>query len=308
MAEKPEGFNTKATEVEELTEAELKFGYWFVTHRDQLRRALIIALIVFSVATFGYAIFDIIRFYGFYSQEHQQSLNTLSQNYIDVGYIHEVNAIQPLQVLSRHVLPAGDGRVDIAARVVNPNTKWALKNVAFQFSHGGSFYDSQESFVLPGEEKYLLLLNVEGPRGGTPQIFFQDQQWQRVINYQDWGPQRLNFLITNKKFLSARQSELSGQLPVSQAEAEITNATAYNYNEVEVQIALLSGSRLTGISKVALQDFSSGDKRQVVSRWTERLSAVSNVEIIPSVNIIDQSVYSEFEGEFDPSFLELDRR
>jgi len=306
MAKKTEGFATQSVEIEELTEKQLKFGYWYLTHKKKILKGVNMSLIVFSAITFGYALIATGIYYIFQHEELQISLATSTFDYVNVLGVHQSNAILPLQITTRQVVNAGDGKIDIAIKVQNPNTKWALENVSFQVSHGGKFYDSQETFVLPGEAKYLFLLNVEGARSGTPQVFFENYHWRRVIQYQEWGPPRLNFLVTNKKFVSARQGEISDELPISEVQADITNSTPYNYNDLEIQIALFSGSRMVGVSSVTMQDVASGDLRTIVSRWPQSLPSVSNVEIIPTVNILDQSVYKDFEGEFDPSHLDID--
>ena len=306
MANQTEGFDTKAVDTQELSEKELKFGYWFVTHKKGLAKFGKMALILFSVITFGYSIIATGYYFIFQYTDYQNALFTLPDDYVNVLGQHQANRILPLEVISREVLSAGTGKIDIAVRVRNPNTKWGLRGVTYQFTVGGQFYDKERAFVLPGEEKYLLTLNVSGIATGTPQVFFEDEDWWRVTKYEDWGPERTNFLITDKKFTSARQTELSEQLPISQVTAMITNASAFNYDEVEIQVALLSGNRLVGVNTVPFQDFASSETRPMVARWTENLPPISTVEIFPTVNILEEEVYADYEGVFDPAILEVD--
>jgi len=297
---KTEGFDTKPVEVEALSEKELKFGYWFITHKAGFKKAGILALILFIVATFGYAIFALGRFYIFQYTEYQQALNTAGVDYVNVLGLKELNRVQPIDIISRHIIPAGQGKVDLAVRVRNPNIKWGLRGVNYQFSVGGTFYETQRGFLLPGEEKYFVALNVDGVSTGTPQIFFEDYDWWRVTNYQEWGPQRTNFVIADKRFVPARQTELSGQLPISELQASLTNNTAYNYNDLDIQFTLFTGNRLVGINQITLRDLRSSEQRPIVARWSSQLSSISTSEIIPSVNILDESVYADFEGRLFP--------
>ena len=62
MADQNDTYAKGGVDVEELTKGELKFGYWYVTHKEAIRKWIIISLIVFSVFTYGYALFDTIRF------------------------------------------------------------------------------------------------------------------------------------------------------------------------------------------------------------------------------------------------------
>ena len=308
MANGSEGFSTKPVGVEELSESELKFGYWFVTHKEPLRKALIIFLIGFSVLTYGYALFATGRYFLFWYEDYQQALLTAGTDYINVVGVHQANQIQDIQILGRDIFNLGEGKIDLVARVRNPNPQWALESFTYQFAVGGALYEARQSFLLPGEEKYVLLLNVEGRVTGSPQVLISDRQWQRVTKYEDWGPQRLNFVTSDKTFLSPRQGEISGQLPVSEVRATVTNSTPYNYIEVEAQVGLFAGSRLVAVTTIPIRDFASGQTRQISSRWTQSLPPVSQVEMIYTVNSIDESVFRGFEGEFDPSLIEFDER
>ncbi|MBI4122286.1 MAG: hypothetical protein HY461_03060 [Parcubacteria group bacterium] len=304
----PEGFDTKSASVQELTERQLKWGYWFVVHRDQLKRLLVIALISLSVILFGFSLFRVVQFYVFEQDDYVRLLGAAATDYIDIEGIHQLNRIEEMQVISRQVIAGTGGNVDVVARVRNPNAKWALKSFTYRFAVGTTVLPEEQGFLLPGEEKFLFALNVRAPASGTPQLLIDNEQWQRVILYEKWGPERLAFKITEKAFTPARSGELSGQLPISEASATLTNTTAYNYNQVDVQIGLYSGNRLVAVNLLPLPNFTSGQVRTLSSRWTVALGAVSTVEIIPTVNILDLVSYRDFEGKFDPAFLEVEKR
>lgn len=299
-----EGFDIKGSSIEEISEKELKWGYWYVSHKAQIALAIRIFLIVLSVVFYGYALVRLTIIYAIEQPIYEQSLPTIFADYINVAGVHESNRVLDLQVISRDVLPAGNGKIDIVARVRNPNTKWALQSFKYRFALGTRVYDAQPAFLLPGEEKFLLLLNVEGQAAGTPQLFIDEPQWKRVIQYETWGPERLQFVIREKQFIAARQSEIGGQLPLSEVTAKITNDTAYNYNEVIFQVGLYSGTRLVGVNQVALSDFRSGETRALAARWTNALPPVTTTDIIPSVLILDQKAYKDFVGTFEAPFLE----
>ncbi len=299
-----EGFDIKSSSIEEISEKELKYGYWYISHKAQLAFLLRLTLILLSVGFYGYALVRLTIIYAFQQEEYARSLATAATDYINVLGVHEASRIQDLQVISRDVLPAGSGKVDIIARVKNPNTKWALQAFKYRFALGTKVYEAQPGFLLPGEEKFLMVLNVDGQAAGTPQLFIDEPQWKRVVLYENWGPDHLKFTIKDKQFITARQSEIGGQLPLSEVTATIMNDTAYNYNNVEVQVGLYSGSRLIGVNKVAIPDFLSGTSRPISARWTNNLAPITNVDLIPTVLILDEKAYKDFTGTFDPPFLQ----
>ncbi len=299
-----EGFDIKDSRIEEISEKELKYGYWFVTHKAQMQLAIRVFLIVLCIVFYGYALVRLTIIYAIEQPEYEQSLLTAALDYINVPGVHESSRIQDLQVVSRDVLAQGGGKVDVVARVRNPNTKWALESFTFRFALGSTVYEGRKAFLLPGEEKFLMLLNVDGAGSGTPQLFIDEPQWKRVVQYETWGPERLRFTISDKQFIPSRQGEISGQLPVSEVRATIANNTAYNYNEVIVQIGLYTGSRLVAVNQVPLPDFLSGQRRPIAAIWSANLPPVTTVDIIPTVLILAPEAYKDFTGEFDPPFLE----
>lgn len=295
-----EGFETQALNVENVSDKQLKRGYWILTHKKQFQNLGTFSLMFFCVLTIGYSLISLGHYFIFQYEEYTNALNTAGIDYVNYPGLRAMNAIEPLEIVSRQVLTAGPGKIDIALRVRNPNVQWALEEVKYQFSIGSQVYDTQSAFVMPGEEKYLFALNVDGVASGTPQIFFEEEDWQRVTRYEEWGPKQTNFLITDKQFQSARQSELSSQLPISQAVANLTNATPFNYGEIVVQFALISANRLVGVNQITVRDLDSSEQRDIVARWSEPLSSVSTVEIIPTVNVLDERNYRDFEGQIIP--------
>lgn len=299
-----EGFDTKSASIEELSERELKWGYWYITHKEQLARAFRIFLVVLSVIFYSYSLVRLTMIYAFQYDELERSFSTAGADYINISGVHQSNAILEVQVISRDVLPLGGGKVDVVARVRNPNSKWALESFEYRFALGARVYEAQQAFLLPGEEKFLMSLNVDGASAGTPQIFIDNPQWKRVIGYEEWSPSRLRLTVVNKQFTPARQGELSGQLPLSEASAGIRNDSAYNFADVLVQFGLYSGNRLVGASQITLQDLRSGENRPVSARWSNVLPPVTRTDIIPSVLILDEKAYKDFEGDLELPFFE----
>lgn len=307
MLENPE-IQTTPVQIEELSEKELKWGYWFLTHKDQIHKTVVGVLIAISVFCFGFSIYLAIQFFVIERDDYLRALQVDNNQSINVFSVHQAEQVIPLEIVSRQMIPGKGNKIDIVARVHNPNAKWALVSFAYAFTVGSKTYPEALDYLLPGEEKYLMLLNVEGIAAGTPQILTGKEQWQRVVQYKEWGPERHKFLIKSKQFISSREGGIADQISLSEAQTEIVNQSAYNFQQVKVQFALYSGSSLVAVNLIPIEHFLSGQSHSVSARWAQALPTITSVEIIPTVNILDPKAYQDFAGEFDPAFRELKTR
>ena len=85
-----------------LTEKQLKRGYWFVTHKFQLKKALTISLIVLNVGLWGYVIFGL-TVYLIDFKNYQSAMNQLPQNLANYKTYREENQTFPLDIASQSV-------------------------------------------------------------------------------------------------------------------------------------------------------------------------------------------------------------
>ena len=87
------------------------------------------------------------------------------------------------------------------------------------------------------------------------------------------------------------ESGIRGELPVSTLNFKITNGSAYSYWQVGVYMVLLGPGNVAGANYIALDQFLSGQTREIEMRWYEVLSSVNKVEILPEINVLDSGVY-----------------
>lgn len=275
-----------------LSNWQLKFGYWYVSNKLKLKKALIISLIVLNVGLFGYAIIYATIILVIQGESFRQLQNSLTAPLIDYAYFREKNKPRELVLQSINILPTTSGRYDIIAKVKNPNSKWVVSSVAYQFVSGSEVIAEGEGFIFPSEEKFLIAFGVgKKVRQSDLILNITNLSWQRFLNFENFAASRLNFDVQNTELITGRKAGTSSRLPVSQTRFTVTNNSAYSFWQVGFYVVLYSGSNIVGVNYASLEEFLSEETREVSINWFESLPSITRIEVIPDVNILDESVY-----------------
>jgi hypothetical protein len=277
----------------EFTEKQLKLAYWYVSHKVLLKKILIASLITLSAVFWIYGIYGLINYFFIEQVQFDRMLKEISHNLINYSGFRAENQPQDFKIISSSVLPSGKDKYDLTAKVSNPNPNWRAE-FEYKFIFDGEETVSQKGFILPGEEKFLLGLAVESKK--KPQqvnLDLQNIKWQRldphqISDYASWSKERLNFEITEIKFLPA---VIKDKVSISKVTFSAANRTAYNFWSVGFYILLYRGTSLAGVNYITLEQFISGMKRDVEVSWVETMPTITRVQILPEVNIFDPAVY-----------------
>jgi hypothetical protein len=188
---------------------------------------------------------------------------------------------------------------DLAVNLNNANDNfWADFDYCFYQEDEIVYCDS--SFVLPAENYYLIVLGLELPSSSNLTFKIEDIFWSRVNRRQipDWSTfyqERLNFEFSDVNFFNAIKSGLSENLRLNSLEFNIFNDSPYSYYQIDFDILFYSSSNLIGVQKYLGQNIKTDEKRSVKLSWPGDLGSVSQVKIVPRVNIIKDSVYLKYQ-------------
>lgn len=273
---------------EDLTDRQLKTGYWFVTHRLAIEKWSKIILIVLTSAIWLLLIWQL----SFYFINYSASVAGLRRIVFNEGinysqYLENLKP-QPLQLSGVRTLPGSGGRNDVAVAVRNPNRYW-LATFNYRFSGLSEETYRRQGFVLPGEEKYLF---DSGSANASAGVEITDLQWEKFIDFDELFKERFIFAINNEQFTRS-----SSDANPSILSFEITNQTAFSYWQVEIQTFLNSGGNLASVNSIVLEKLKAGETRKVDLYWYNRLPQITGVEIAPTVNFLDENNIIPPEGE-----------
>lgn len=272
-----------------LTEQQLSFGYWYVTHKLQLKAALTVFLILWSVGFGGYAVWGFVKLYLIdypaYRQMQRESGLTL------VNYAALENA-RALDVRTVQVFDAGAGKVDALALVRNPNPRFSATFI-YQFVGEGAAPPERQGFILPGEEKPLISLGIETQtRFRSARLEIRDVQFTRldaheIPEYASYRASRLAPLTAEDVVLTPAQNP--GE--VTRVTFTAKNGGAYSYWTVRYIVLLYRGQSIAAVNAIELSNVLSGETRPASVTWFEQIPSVTKVEVRSEVNILDQNAY-----------------
>lgn len=212
---------------------------------------------------------------------------------------------QNLEVREVAVVPAGNGRVDVLGKIRNPNPDIGVSAFRYAFeikNHEGAVVLREgTSFILPGEEKYLMALNVELAGSLSSALHVSEAEWERFTDYR--GRPSINFY-------HKRYSELSGGSAFSEAYGLLINESPYDFRSIRVKVILRDGAgKPLAFNSTEMRTVQANEERDFRLLWpTSFPGAVSQVEmeaeadVYSSENFLRQYLPGGRFQEFAPAF------
>ncbi|TAL50470.1 hypothetical protein EPN81_02690 [Patescibacteria group bacterium] len=277
-----------------------KVSLWWVTYRAALRRigfALFIAFDALLLLFGGWHLLD--AFAISYGAEQYTVWQMVGLGQTDLHVYTLENAASDLEAGDGRVISIGDGRYDLYTTLVNSNDEWWAE-FTYAFLIDGQQTESRAGFILPTQEKPVAELAVESVSPiQSANLVIENVRWHRVDrryipDYPTWASDRLNFLISASSF--EQETRFDGET-FGRTTFTIENDTAYSYYDVGLFVLLLRGNSVVGVNRTTLSSLESGVEAEVTVNWFGTLPSVSQVQIIPELNIFDLEVYKPLQGE-----------
>ncbi len=278
-------------------ERELKFGQYVVAHRTVWKRALVFFLYFATLAiVYLFAvkwIFFLTGSLNIWSVEYD-----LTYNSIPWKEIREANSPKPPYISSIYAVASGDESIDIMARINNPNTEWRASRIDYRFSVDGKPQSVSSTFLLPGNNSLISEYNISTQnKSPTIRVDILDIVWKRV---RDREPLK----VLEELSVADVTFENDINLNSFEVEATLLNTSGRGFWVVGLQAVAKRFGDVAGINYIAVEQVRSGSARDVVFSWTSTLSGIDEVEVIPIVDVYNDSVYMPLRaGDFmiDPS-------
>lgn len=281
-----------------LTDEELQKSYWFLTHKDRIRRtaALILGIICFFI--WSYTIFLATTVVFIPWQNYQNIFVDLKKQY---SFFSIRPLAQDIQKDAVSFVQSEEGVYDAYARVKNPNPLWRVYfDVVFTID--GTELPAQHTFLLPDEEKYLIQGGLKRQAQPiTTDVAFQNISWKRISKKEkEEMTERTRFTIKDIKI--APISSESGAIAYTKVVFTIVNDTVYRFWDISVPVILKSGDQIIALNTLPLTNLGFDEKRIMESRWYADLSNVTAVDVLPSVDVFDPGAYQ------GPTVQELEQK
>lgn len=278
---------------EGVTVKQLEFGYWVAAHRRHFFWAIAFVLVFVGAVSWTYTLYG----FGHYLIWGMKEDKALVEDMVAASFSHAAAVEQiarPINLTQPRIFTGYSGKKDILAEVANPNAKHG-GTFSYRFLSQGTVLASGESYILPGERKYLMALGQELNTASVV-LEIDNVRWQRINAHfiEDWEvfrSSRLNIRLSEVKFTPGFYSGLSNRVSLNTLAFRAENNTAYGYWQVDFAIILKQRNEIVGVNFYSEREFEAGENKIISLSWPGQLGRVDDIEIVPAVNIIDESSY-----------------
>ncbi|MBN2884761.1 hypothetical protein JXE04_02450 [Patescibacteria group bacterium] len=292
----------KYEDLEGITLNKMNFGLWLSLNRKRIWRIVTILLIVVSALMFIYSTYNYIYYFLYGRQADKDLASEITSNQLDTAVYRENNTPQDLEVGAVLIFSV-QGKYDILVPLNNINTK---HSGSFDFclqDSGGVDLICDHSFILPDSKKYLIIVGKEfAARPQSLKMVVKNIFWQRLNahNIPDWNEYKNNYLNLTISDLKYTAPDTLSKNPFHSLSFKATNFSPYHFSKLPLDIILHNGALISGVNVYNLDNFLSGEQRELNFSWPAAGERVSRVEILPDVNILDARVYLPYQGEVQP--------
>jgi len=276
-------------QIHDVSEKQLKISLWFLEHKQQLAKIPAILLAVWIILTFGYSILGFIDYALDYKAE-QKLMSRTAANLIDFSGFQNRHRPKPLIITDPLAIGSSTGSYDFVAQVKNQDEKKGVVSLTYQFTVGDYLAPTSSITILPQQTVYLLSLNNKSvTRFTRVDLNIIDIRWESL--WQRQQPQEIKLLQTPAQFQTARNSVRSWVSFMT------TNQSLKNIWQVQWQAVLYSGNRIVGVNQITVEELLAGESREIELSWYEKLPKITQIDIVPIVNVYDPSIFYDRPGE-----------
>lgn len=279
---------------EQLTEQKLNWGYWWVTHKLQVRKATIIVLSIVDFLLIGNFVFAYADWFWGSGVVERANIAQLTVQSTDYAFFRSKNAPRDVQLGSASVIASGEDKFDIVAQISNENRLW-WADFDYHFQTPGGPTPTQRGYVLPNESRPLAALGVNATGDvSSALLVLENFAWHRVNqhftrpDYPTWQAQRLNLQLGDASIIAPSASDA---VPATRVRFRVTNDSGFGYYKVGFFITLIGNGGVVGVNKVTISELRAGQIRDVEATWFSDLPSVSDIEVKPDLNIFDERNY-----------------
>ena len=273
--------------VTDLSDKQLKIGYWWVTHKSQLKKWRVIVLVVVNALIILYVLFNMVFIVAYWARDSKIPEKMAAINVNFAGY-QQKNKPQDIKVIDQFAIPQDQTNevYDLIAKIENPNEKWASENLQYSFQLGTAVTDLLTTRLMPGETKYLVAYNLEPETAvADPKLVIENMNWKRIER-----PAELPVVDLLVSEINSQRIRLQGIAAYSfRVSAKITNMSIYSLKKVSLIVVLKSGSRVIGFKETSLENLESFSQRDTEVVWKSGFVQGTNAEVIPWLDLLDES-------------------
>ena len=278
----------------EFTNSSFRLGEWYVKNKFELRKIFITILAIWAVGSvlfsFGY--------WGYYYSigywDDQRMLNQQVLEVEDYEIMHEQYGPKNLIYNKLAIYETvRDNAFDFVVEVKNPNDKWLAK-VKYKFTYSGGETPLSTAYILPDVTRPMAYLGqdkVSYP--SQAKLVVESVDWQKIDPHQVFDT--VTFVASRQAFsfgnFSYKHSSIAQNIPNNTLKFDIRNDSSYSFWEADYYVELYGSTGPVGITFLRIDQFRTGDTRNIDIRSYVDDLYVDNIKIYPVTNVFDDEIY-----------------
>ncbi|MBU0597247.1 hypothetical protein KJ641_02340 [Patescibacteria group bacterium] len=277
---------------EDLSYKEFKFANWVVSNRLLMKKIGIGIIIGWCVISLGYSGFRwaeylIVGYWG-----DRDMTNQIASEIENYNAIQSLYSAQNLVLGRTQVFDAENNKYDFFTEVKNSNKNW-LAVLEYKYSYGGGETEMREVTILPQTELPVVILGYENSSfPSSAKLVIENIRWHRIDPHMisdvpAFMAERIVFVIDDFNFVRGATSGLS----TNRVAFDIINSSAYSYWQPEFSLVMLNGGSVVGVANITVDQFRTGDTHSVDLRLFDTSINVTDIMVIPMVNVFDESAF-----------------
>lgn len=279
-------------DLEGVSTKKLNTGLWYVKKNKLIFLTVVWALVLAAGVMWSYVLY----YFGYYLFVGIKQDRQLYADIANPADVVRIDFDANLKVGVAQALAWGDDQYDLIGELVNDNQNaWGF--FSYHFLINGRRYGEGRTFVLPNEKKFVTAFNQS--IGAVPDqvvLVVENFSWRRV-NFHlipDWSTyrdERLNFVVRDKLFASAVESGLTENVDLNRLTFSIVNQSAFNFRQAPFLVLMYTQDKIVGINRYVVNDFFPRQEKAVSLTVVGHLPKISKVEVVPDINILDDTIF-----------------
>lgn len=186
---------------------------------------------------------------------------------------------------------SGANAYDLAAKLVNPNKYWGLESFNYEFDVKGAdgtviLTKTGTSYILPASYDYIIVSSQKiDVVPGNIELKLSEEKWSSVNT--DYNISALSFPVTQKLYTPKDENGFAS------ASGIVTNGTNYDFDKLDIKIALFSDSGetdLVAVNALDMRTMLAQEQRYFRSVWNAApATAVASTDFVVTTNIFDSA-------------------
>lgn len=261
----------------------LKFNYYALSHRNELKRWWVILLLAVAVFCVVFVITNVAVYLIDIPRQTNMML-TMANNQVPYSKIRSENIpIQP-SIGTATAVQMTTGAYDLIVPVNNSNDNWAIDEITYHFTIHGTETESSTDYIMPNSDKILSVRNVRTPFSPdqvTVTFSVDNISWKRIDNIASLPV--FDFEVSNVK----QSSTNVGGIPYHLVTADVTNNSFVSLWKTKFVTILYSGDSVVGVHYTYFEPFNTSETKSIYAQFDSVQTSVTSVFIEPDINLLD---------------------